>query len=251
MFKQILSVILLTSLSASTQNILNHNLGDTRSVAEYKSAAVLELFTSEGCNSCPAADRLATRLQQAYKNNLIVLEFHVDYWDRLGWKDPFSNALYTQRQLNYGNRFHLKSIYTPQAVINGKFEAVGSDEARLTNLINSAIKASPLNLLEAGAITGEHDGINIKWKYLGAASATIHFALVQKQAATDVKGGENRGRKLNHTNIVREFISVESQASNKSVHFTLPEGLTKSDLQVIGYVEQDSSIVSAIAIENL
>lgn len=250
MFKQILSAILLTIFSGNSQQLAADFARNSRPDDEGKSLTVLELFTSEGCSSCPAADRLATRLQQEYTDKLIVLEFHVDYWDRLGWKDPFSKAAFSRRQRNYGDKFNLTSIYTPQAVINGKFEAVGSDEEKLTRLINHAVNKSSINLLEAKVTAVENYTLHIKWEYGGPNNATINFALVQKQAVSNVNAGENRGRKLAHSNIVREFISVNSQSNYKTLKFILPDGLSSSDVAVVGYAEQEEGIVSAIVLEN-
>src|ERR1700743_1770155 len=84
-----------------------------------KGFAVVELFTSEGCSSCPPADKALAELAAKYPDNVFVLGFHVDYWDRLGWKDIYSGAQYTQRQKDYAQLFKLESIYTPEAVVNG------------------------------------------------------------------------------------------------------------------------------------
>ncbi len=107
-----------------------------------KSFAVLELFTSEGCSSCPAADRLLPQLMKT-DSNVVALSFHVDYWDNLGWKDAFSNASFTERQRRYGNQFHLESIYTPQLVINGEYELVGSNRQKAESLIKKVEEDAP------------------------------------------------------------------------------------------------------------
>ena len=86
---------------------------------------VVELFTSEGCSSCPPADRLLTNAQSNFGNDIIVLSYHVDYWDRLGWKDPFSKAIFSERQRNYCEKLNPTSVYTPQAIVNGQVQFVG------------------------------------------------------------------------------------------------------------------------------
>src|SRR5690349_9744798 len=94
----------------------------------FQSFAILELFTSEGCSSCPPADLLLPQLAST-DAGIIPLSFHVDYWDQYGWKDPFSNASFTDRQRDYAKHFRLESIYTPQLVINGEKELVGSNRS--------------------------------------------------------------------------------------------------------------------------
>src|ERR1700733_13645315 len=101
-----------------------------------KGFAVVELFTSEGCSSCPPADKAVAKLLQEHAGNVYVLGYHVDYWDNLGWKDIFSNAAYTQRQKEYAKIFKLSSVYTPQVILNGTEQFVGSDE----NKLNTGVK---------------------------------------------------------------------------------------------------------------
>ena len=104
------------------------------------SFVLVELFTSQGCSSCPKADKVLEEINTIYKNkNVITLGFHIDYWDRLGWKDTFSKHLFTQRQYSYGQQFKNSSVYTPQMVINGKSAFVGSDKAKALRLIEQKI----------------------------------------------------------------------------------------------------------------
>src|SRR5580692_6462080 len=109
-----------------------------------KGFAVVELFTSEGCSSCPPADQLVARVQQEDKDQPVyILAFHVDYWDRLGWKDAFSDTRFTQRQSRYASWLNLQSVYTPQIVVNGTKEFVGSQENTLRSAINSGLEQTP------------------------------------------------------------------------------------------------------------
>lgn len=122
---------------------------------------LLELFTSEGCSSCPPADRLLElrdQKQPVTGANLIVLSEHVDYWNRLGWKDPFSSSLYSARQDEYANRFHLGEAYTPQLVMDGRVGVVGSDGRAVESAIQKAMPEPKISI-EISDIT--HDGNHV------------------------------------------------------------------------------------------
>src|SRR6516165_3499017 len=101
---------------------------------------VVELFTSEGCSSCPPADALLAEL--ATRSDLLALSFHVDYWDRLGWKDPFSSAMATRRQDRYARLLGLDAVYTPQVVVDGHWQTVGSDREAVAQAVAQARRAS-------------------------------------------------------------------------------------------------------------
>ena len=103
---------------------------------------VVELFTSEGCSSCPPADALLAEL--ASRPDVLALSFHVDYWDRLGWKDPFSSAAATDRQRNYANLLRTGTVYTPQIVVDGRWQAVGSDRDEVEQAIGSAHRSEAM-----------------------------------------------------------------------------------------------------------
>lgn len=105
--------------------------------------AVVELFTSEGCSSCPPADEVVAKIQRESKDvPVYILAYHVDYWNRLGWKDVFSSAEYSKRQNDYANYLNLQSVYTPQIVVNGKTEFVGSQESTLRSAIHNGLLQS-------------------------------------------------------------------------------------------------------------
>src|SRR5215469_6121978 len=115
---------------------------------------LVELFTSEGCSDCPPADAVLERLDRSQPvagAQLIVLSEHVDYWNDIGWRDPYSSHTYSERQSAYGTRFGLSSVYTPQMVVDGKFEFVGSDERRAITTAERAAKADKINMSLSGA----------------------------------------------------------------------------------------------------
>ncbi|HLX67565.1 MAG TPA: DUF1223 domain-containing protein, partial [Puia sp.] len=136
-----------------------------------KGFAVVELFTSEGCSSCPPADQLVARIQQEDQDQPVyILVFHVDYWDRLGWKDAFSDKRYTQRQNLYASWLNLQSIYTPQIVVNGRKEFVGSQESTLRNAIHSSLDEAPGAELTLSAITLDQSVVHYHYEVKNAAT---------------------------------------------------------------------------------
>jgi len=169
---------------------------------------LLELFTSEGCSSCPPADRLLEafdRTQPVSGAELIVLSEHVDYWNRLGWTDPFSSALFTQRQQDYVTQLHLDGAYTPQLVIDGQSDVVGSDE----RAARSAILKAEMRSKAAIALKARHSGANVEVQ-LGVSGASrgtdVYVVLADDHAQSHVTRGENSGHILRHVAVVRTLL---------------------------------------------
>jgi len=201
--------------------------------------AVIELFTSEGCSSCPPADELVASLPKTYPSGVYILSFHVDYWDRMGWKDPFSRADFTQRQKQYGEVFMLNSIYTPQVVVNGRTEMVGSDKDRLRKAIDDQLTHTTNPLIDATVHTTGNT-VTIDYTLPAKSQATLQAALIQLQASTAVKKGENAGRQLHHANIVRD---LKSSTKNKgSLSLSLPAGVTVADCKVIVFLQDKETL---------
>jgi len=216
-----------------------------RSVNESKSAhgfAVVELFTSEGCSSCPAADEAAIEMAKRYKENVFVLGFHVDYWNYLGWKDAFSNADYSARQKQYASSFSLPSIYTPQIVVNGKTEFVGSDKSRLQKTIEMELKSDVTSSIVLSAKLNEDKKVMVNFKTGMSSNNTINFALVQFSAQSVVTKGENQGRQLRHINIVRDFQTADATNKQSAVYLDIPAGLSKQDCKVIVFVQDKNNL---------
>lgn len=201
--------------------------------------AVIELFTSEGCSSCPPADELVARIQKEDAGKPVyILAFHVDYWNRLGWKDPFSSAGYSKRQNDYAAWLKLKSVYTPQIVVNGRSEFVGSEEGTLRNAINAGLHMMPSAKLTLNAQNAPGH-IILQYKAEGAGNnTTLLVALVQKNAQTKVQSGENGGRTLAHVQIVRKVQSTPLNVSGSgSATIALPDGFTTGGYEVIGFIQ--------------
>ena len=182
-----------------------------------RAPVLVELFTSEGCSSCPPADALLERLDRSQPVNgadLIVLSEHVDYWNDIGWKDPFSSHEYSERQSAYAGHFGLGSIYTPQMVVDGHIELVGSDERRAIQAVETETKVAKVQV-SLSAI--RFDGANKVSLHLeagplpssvSAKSANLFLAIADDSDESHVSRGENAGRTLKHVAVLRELVPV-------------------------------------------
>ncbi|MBB6112141.1 hypothetical protein SAMN05421821_11639 [Mucilaginibacter lappiensis] len=208
-----------------------------------KGFALLELFTSEGCSSCPAADDLLAKIQKEFKDKPVyVLAYHVDYWNRLGWKDVFSNAEFSKRQVAYGQWLNNPQIYTPQVVINGKAEYIGSDETALRDAISGAL-AGTASANVALQVQQDKDKLAINYQVTGGSTTdNLLIALVQKSATSKVAAGENSGRTLAHAQIVRELQTVTLNADKKGTsHIKTPQGFNSQNWEVVGFIQNTST----------
>ncbi|HWG17526.1 MAG TPA: DUF1223 domain-containing protein [Acidobacteriaceae bacterium] len=173
---------------------------------------IVELFTSEGCSSCPPADALLAKLQQDQpvpSANIIALEEHVDYWDHLGWKDRFSSPYVTQRQRNYQSVFHLDDIYTPQFVVNGSSQFDGTNPSAINSAIAKAsADVAPLQIVEVHVRNGASVSFKLANPAIRAKYVNLYAAIIEPQDNTNVKNGENAGRALQHINVVRAVATV-------------------------------------------
>jgi hypothetical protein len=202
---------------------------------------VLELFTSQGCSSCPPADKaLQDITQQAARSGQAVysLSFHVDYWNRMGWQDPFSNKLFTDRQRQYDHALNSQT-YTPQLIINGRQNVIGGQKAKIEQAIQS-IQKQPTSAFVGvdGSLARDAKQVTVKYEISTAGSYRINVALIQKEAHTVVKNGENGGRTLVNTNIVRQFKTVDGSGTSGSVSLPLPTGLPADQTAVLVYVQR-------------
>lgn len=189
--------------------------------------AVVELFTSQGCSSCPPADRLFGQLQS--DPSLVVLSLPVDYWDYLGWKDTLASPSHTERQYGYARTRGDRQVYTPQAVINGEIHALGSDRSAIERAIAKS-KADPAVMSVPVALTVENGRLVIA---VGAADAkvaphgaTVWLCGVAKAVPVKVGRGENRGSLITYFNVARRWLKLGSW-DGKAQTFTVP--LSKLD----------------------
>ncbi len=201
--------------------------------------AVVELFTSEGCSSCPPADEAVGRLKD-WKKNLYILSFHVDYWNYLGWKDVFSDAAYSGRQQEYRNFFHLNNIYTPQVIVNGRVEFVGSEESHLREVVQKTINEIPATEINIKVLQESNHKIPVSISSDGNPALRLNLALVQNFTTDFIQRGENKGKKLSHYFTVRDFKVQPDLKGVNTYSLSTPAGFRNSDYTVIAFL-QDSN----------
>ena len=200
---------------------------------------LVELFTSEGCSSCPPADTVLARLvrdQPVQGVEIVALSEHVDYWDSLGWKDPYSSPVFTERQQDYSSRLRRGGIYTPQAVVDGRAELIGSDEAAARSAA-AAAAAQP-----HGTLTTRRNGnaLHLEAKLPPHSGAEILLASVDDPPPARVARGENAGRTLTHVRVVRELRRI-GRAEQPSWSGDVQLDASAARLRLVVFVQERSS----------
>jgi hypothetical protein len=210
--------------------------------APARKAVVVELFTSEGCSSCPPADALLIKLREQHSDDgveIIPLGFHVDYWNRLGWRDRFSSAEYSQRQEDYATRMKLDGPYTPQMIVDGDTEFVGNNTGRAHDAIVQAAGRSPGAQLEVTRSSG--DKLHVKVSSASTASADILLAITEDNLSSSVKSGENSGHVLRHAAVVRIFRKIGQTSAggfDSDVALNPGKDWKRKDLRAIVFVQE-------------
>jgi hypothetical protein len=226
----------------------------TKVIAQFQPVAVIELFSSQGCSSCPPADKLLSKtIANAEKDGrkIFALEFHVDYWNRLGWSDPFSDKKYTDRQDQYAAVLGLSSVYTPQMIVNGSREFVGSNEAALKDALTQALQTKSTAAFKTLTATVADGKPQVQYSLEGDfAGCKVNVALISLSETTPIKRGENGGRTLVNEHVVRQFISEQAKASGE-IDFASSPLPAKSNMAVIAYIQRtaDSKIIGAAQVE--
>ena len=180
--------------------------------AQEPAPVVIELYTSQGCSSCPDADAYFAEL--AREPGVVALGFHVDYWNYLGWRDPFSSKKFTYRQKEYAMAFRQTGVYTPQIVVQGRRGEVGSDRKAVARMIADARRVKPI----AGIAIEKLGGNRLRAVVTAAAEAKgaeVWLALIDRRHSTKIPRGENEGKTLVNDNIVREWKKLGDVAEAK------------------------------------
>ncbi len=207
---------------------------------------LVELFTSEGCSSCPPADRQLAFMQQnqiAAGAEIITLAYHVDYWDRLGWKDRFSSAEFSERQNSYTLAKGLESNYTPQMVVDGGTQFVGSNAQKAEAAVSDAAKVVKGTV----GISASDGKLNILIDALPQHdSAVVLLAVAEDKLETDVRAGENSGSKLAHTGVVRSLTQIGEVASGDTkleVSSAIPSNAAwkRANVRYVVFVQEEKS----------
>jgi hypothetical protein len=238
-------IISLTLSSFTLQKLIQKH----EAKSENKGFAVLELFTSQGCSSCPPADAVLGKYALQNNPNIVPLAFHVDYWNYIGWKDPFSKAEFSNRQRDYAKKMNTEGTYTPQVIINGKYELVGSKESAIQNKVTREL-ANPAKeniLINEAAVADGKLRVNYNVNSF-SQSDIVNVALVKKKEFTAIKRGENSGLKQTSYNIVFDFTSVYViKKDGNTFEFEFQKDWIPSDFKIIAYIQssKDGIISSA------
>ncbi len=199
-----------------------------------KTLHVVELYTSQGCSSCPSADKVLTEV--AHKDDVLCLAFHVSYWNRLGWKDPYSSIIYDRRQQKYSKHFELNGSYTPQMVVDGADQFVGSNQKKadiaiakfITPTVDITINSKELDgkLFLNYALSGDYK------------DKTLYYGIIENDLHTNVKAGENNRKKLVNDCVVRYF-------EDESLSFS-PIGELEINKEALHIIDDNSEIFAFV-----
>jgi len=213
-------------------------------VPDRSSMVLVELFTSEGCSSCPPADALLQELDRS-QPEAVVLSEHVDYWNQLGWKDPYSSHFYSERQAAYARHFGLDSVYTPEMVVDGSQEFVGSDSRQAGQALEKARGAAKISIRIASVSLEKPGELRVRVEADALPSsrqAEVYLVVALDHAESQVGRGENAGRRLTHAAVARSVTKAGVVGKGKGlaqeVHLALPPGDGPSNLRIVAFVQE-------------
>ncbi len=213
--------------------------------SQQKPVVVLELFTSQGCSSCPSADDALYRIKEKLDPETVIpIAYHVDYWNYIGWKDPFSKKSFTDKQRYYGQKFRSNSIYTPQLVINGNEHLVGSNEVTIHKKIKQYLKRKASNSISLSNVKKEDNSISFNYSIQGdIKDKYLEAILIINDRKTKVKRGENRNRTLYNSNIaVSEKVIFLTDKNSGALNITIPEVVVNDDTLRLTVIIKDQNL---------
>ncbi|MFN4082668.1 MAG: DUF1223 domain-containing protein [Bacteroidia bacterium] len=209
----------------------------------YQNSILIELFTSEGCGSCPIADEFMDDLlyyADSTKMPIYVIDFHVDIWNKSGWVDPFSDSNHTNRLKSYLKRKEWVHMYTPMAILNGREQHAGHARKEIGKFIQKELYEPSKHFLRIRLqpIEGETDSVLVSYTVWGPSdSLTLNVALLQKKINSQVTAGENKDKILHHNNVVRQFKSVPITGKTGSLKMYLNPNLILTNFRFLAYIQ--------------
>ncbi|MGI9455878.1 MAG: DUF1223 domain-containing protein [Aeoliella sp.] len=208
---------------------------------------IVELFTSQGCSSCPPADQILAKItawSEKHELPVYCLSYHVDYWNSLGWEDPYSSEEFSQRQRSYAAAFESSRVYTPQMIVGGASEFVGSSGQKAEAAIQDALATKAAHSVTLNtAMSEDKRSAHIEYVVEGDVSGVVlNIALVQNEASNKVPRGENAGESLVHVQVVRslQIFSLDKPSGKATIE--IPAGLEADDSRVVVYVQYPESM---------
>jgi hypothetical protein len=217
---------------------------------EGRTPILVELFTSEGCSSCPPADRFLEKLdhQPISGAEMIVLSEHVDYWNDIGWKDPYSSGAYSQRQQAYAKHFGPDTVYTPEMVVDGSSQFVGSNAELADKALRKALSRQklPIRVSSVSAVDPNYVGAHVEVGPLKPAysshSADVYAVVALNRAESQVSKGENAGRRLTHVAVVTSLTKIgevqPGQSYSEDIHLKLESHSQPENRRMIVFVQE-------------
>lgn len=257
-----LSLLMLCIVVPSSANSANAATSCEATATAATPAVLVELFTSEGCSTCPPADKLLADFDQAQLIEgvpVIVLSEHVDYWDRLGWKDPFSSAEFSQRQTDYALALSMKDIYTPQMIVDGQTAFVGSKRDAAREAIVKAAR-SPKADVNVTLKTATPKAIKLAVQVENILevshgdSADVMLAITESGLLSNILRGENSGRKLTHAAVTRKLIrigTIKGKGFSAEPGIDLDRAWKRQNMKAVAFVQERASrrVLGAAAIK--
>ena len=225
------------------------NAGDNLIDNDEQGFVLMELFTSQGCSSCPPADAILEMYAEKNDKRIIPLAFHVDYWNRLGWTDSLSKSDYSDRQRDYAEKLKAQT-YTPQLIVNGQTQLVGSDKSEIATVVNKFLNEKVLFKINIIDVKMLNNKVEVSYDAAGNfLNMEINAALVQKSVFTQIRGGENRGIKLNNFNVVRDFKTNRLTKNTGSIELKLPIGNSYDNYMIVlfGQDKNNGTIKGAVS----